>query len=236
MKSFVREVCHDFISLFYPRYCMACYEGLAKGEETICTRCMYELPRTHYHTEPANPLFRRLEGRLPLQYALSFLRFRQGGRVQRLLHNLKYYNHPEIGEMLGRVYGEELHRHYSQAFDLIIPIPLHPARLKKRGYNQSEEFARGLSKNLMVPMNPSIVERVIKTETQTRKSKLMRWQNVREVFEVKSTAAIAEKHILLADDVVTTGATIEACAQPLLQAGCASISVVSIAYSEQGKI
>lgn len=236
MKTFVKDLVVDFISLLYPKYCFACREGLIKGEETICSRCMIELPRTNYHFELKNALFKRLDGRIPLSFALAFFLFRKGGKVQQLLHALKYSNHPEIGEVLGEVYGEELKQaNYGEKFNIIIPVPLHASRKRKRGYNQSEEFAKGLSKSLKVPFSGDALERIIKTETQTRKTKLKRWQNVSEVFQLKDQDQIFNKHVLLVDDVITTGATIEACAQVLLDNGCSSISIASIAYAEEGK-
>jgi len=236
MKSFAKEIMVDFVSLFYPRYCFACNEGLAKGEETICSRCMLDLPRTHYHLEQDNALYRRLEGRIPLQFALAFFLFRKGGKIQRLLHSLKYNNHPEIGITLGEVYGEELHEaNFSQKFDIILPVPLHISRKRKRGYNQSEEFAKGLSHSMKLPTSGEALERIVKTETQTRKTKLKRWENVSEVFQVKRPDFISKRRILLVDDVITTGATIEACANALLNEGCSALSVASIAYAEEGK-
>ncbi len=236
MRTFAKDVLVDFISLLYPRYCFACSDGLVKGEETICSRCMIELPRTHYHAESENALFKRLNGRIPLSFALAFFLFRKGGKVQHLLHALKYSNHPEIGETLGEVYGEELQQaNYGEKFNVIVPVPLHISRKRKRGYNQSEEFAKGLSKSLKIPFSGDALERIIKTETQTRKTKLKRWQNVSEVFRLKEHDQIVNQHVLLVDDVITTGATIEACAQVLLENGCSAISIASIAYAEEGK-
>ena len=197
---------------------------------------MIELPRTHYHAESENALFKRLNGRIPLSFALAFFLFRKGGKVQHLLHALKYSNHPEIGETLGEVYGEELQQaNYGEKFNVIVPVPLHISRKRKRGYNQSEEFAKGLSKSLKIPFSGDALERIIKTETQTRKTKLKRWQNVSEVFRLKEHDQIVNQHVLLVDDVITTGATIEACAQVLLENGCSAISIASIAYAEEGK-
>jgi ComF family protein len=236
MKSFVKEIMTDFVSLFYPRYCFACNEGLAKGEETICSRCMLELPRTHYHLDRQNALYKRLEGRIPLQYAVALFIFRKGGKVQHLLHSLKYNNHPEIGRTLGEVYGDELRQaNFSQQFDIILPVPLHVSRIRKRGYNQSEEFAKGLSISMNVPTSGETLERIVKTETQTRKTKLKRWENVSEVFEVKKPDLVSKARILLVDDVITTGATIESCATILLKEGCSTVSVASIAYAAEGK-
>ncbi len=236
MKTVVKDLLVDFVSLLYPKYCFACNKGLVKGEETICTQCMIELPRTNYHFEPENALFKRLNGRIPLSFALAFFLFRKGGKVQHLLHTLKYSNHPEIGETLGEVYGEELQQaNYGEKFNIIVPVPLHASRKRKRGYNQSEEFAKGLSKSLRIPFSGDALERTVRTETQTRKTKLKRWQNVSEVFQLKDQEQILNKHVLLVDDVITTGATIEACAQVLLESGCSTISIASIAYAEEGK-
>jgi ComF family protein len=235
MKTFAKDVLVDFVSLLYPRYCFACKEGLVKGEETICSRCMLELPRTRYHLDRENALFKRLNGRIPLKFAFAFFLFRKGGKVQHLLHALKYDNRPEIGETIGQVYGEELHQaHYDQQFHVIVPVPLHAARKRTRGYNQSEEFAKGLSRSLNIPFSDALL-RTTQTETQTRKTKLRRWQNVSEVFRVKESDQVRKLDILLVDDVITTGATIEACAQQLLTEGCASISIASMAYAEDGK-
>lgn len=234
MKSFLRESLTDFISLFYPSYCFACNEGLAKGEEILCTKCRLDLPRTNYHCNQKNPLYNRLYGRLPVQFAAAYLLFRKGGKVQQLLHALKYMNHPEIGITLGRVYGRELFEYgYHEKIDGIVPVPLHESRQRKRGYNQSEEFAKGLAEILSKPVLGKAVQRVTRTDTQTRKTKLKRWYNVKEVFEVKDAEAISGRKILLVDDVITTGATIEACGQALLQAQCESISVASIAYAQE---
>jgi ComF family protein len=234
LTSTVSDLFTDFISLIYPRYCLACRDGLVKGEEIVCTRCILELPRTGYHLEQENPVYKRLFGRLPIKYGVAFLIFQKGGHVQQLLHEFKYNNHPEIGRVIGRVYGDELQKcGFSDEFDNILPIPLHPVKQRRRGYNQSEEFAKGLSESLKVPVLPDQVKRITVTETQTRKSKLRRWENVREVFSIDAKEAIHNKRILLVDDVITTGATLEACGQILLDAGCSQLSVAGMAYAHE---
>jgi ComF family protein len=206
--------------------------GLAKGEEVICTRCIHTLPRTTYHSFADNPLYKRIGGRIPLRFACAFLLFRKGGPVQELLHELKYNNRPDIGRILGRVYGRELlEAGLSPQLDLIVPIPLHAWKRKRRGFNQSEEFAVGLAEAMDIPVQPFVVQRLVNTETQTRKSRLKRWENVSDVFAVTDHAVLDGKHVLLVDDVITTGATIEACGTALLEAGCSALSAVSIAYS-----
>lgn len=154
--------------------------------------------------------------------------------MQELLHEFKYNNRPEVGQVLGRVYGNELvHAGYSSQFDLILPVPLHVWKKKRRGYNQSEEFAKGLAKSMNIPALTTCVDRLVNTETQTRKSKLKRWQNVSEVFFVSDNEFVNDKRVLLVDDVITTGATLEACGKAILDAGSASISVASIAYATE---
>jgi ComF family protein len=218
----------DFISLFYPNYCYGCKGALVKGEDTLCTRCLFDLPKTNYHKNSSNPLKERLAGRLNLDHALAFLKFRKEGIVQHLLHELKYNNRPEVGIRLGRQYGYELKQNNIDNFDLIVPVPLHESRKRKRGYNQSSKFAEGLSQSLGVLWDEHISLRKTSTATQTRKTKAERWNNVKDVFDVRGTTSIKNKHILLVDDVITTGATIEACGSHLLEQGC-TLSIACIA-------
>lgn len=222
----------DFLKLFYPPYCVACEGGLVKGEEWICTECLAQLPRTNYHFVQENPVFMRLAGRIPIVSASAFLFFTQGGLVQRILHALKYHNVPGLAEKLGRVYGGDLVQAKPQAkIDAILPIPLHASRKKKRGYNQSEEFAKGLSEVLRVPMNAQSVVRTRNTATQVRKNRLLRWENVEHAFTVTDKKQVEGKHILLVDDVITTGSTLEACGRELIYHGAASLSVAGIAFA-----
>lgn len=226
------EIFQDFLSLFFPCYCLGCQDALLKGEELVCTGCMLEMPQTNFHLDRENALFRRLSVRIPLRYGIALFKFTKNGRVQSVLHALKYKNHPEAGVALGKLYGEKLASGgLLHEFDLIIPIPLHRARRRKRGYNQSAKFAEGLSEKLGIPFSDTTVLRRTKTDTQTRKSKLNRWENVKEVFEVSDPAIVRNRRVLLVDDVVTTGATVEACGQVLLKAGCRELSVACIAVA-----
>jgi len=220
----------DFVSLLFPRPCLACGNSLVRGEEVICTNCILELPATDHHLEPDNPLRSRLSYRVPLKYGMACYRFSKNGRVQHLLHELKYKAHPEIGVTLGRVYADKmLTAGFMDVFEMIIPVPLHPSRQRKRGYNQSAKFAEGLSEGLGVPFSDHIMMRQLKTETQTRKSKLNRWENMHDVFRVNVPAEVDGKRILLVDDVITTGSTLEACAQVLIDAGSRELSIACIA-------
>ncbi len=191
---------------------------------------MLEMPQTGYHKDLSNALYRRLSYRIPLKYAMSIFKFSKSGRVQHLLHELKYKNQPEIGRMLGLFYGEQLiDVNLIEAFEIIIPIPLHQSRKRKRGYNQSAKFAEGLSEILRVPFSDELLLRETNTETQTRKTKLSRWENIKGTFKIVKPSEIKGRKILLVDDVITTGATLEACAEILLSSGCAELSIACIA-------
>lgn len=229
-KAFFPELVRDFVSLIFPSYCLACEASLVKGENMICSRCMLQMPQTNYHLDPDNPLRSRLSYRLPVRHAMAMFKFSKSGRVQAVLHALKYRNEPALGVMLGNVYGDRLlSGSMMNAFDLIIPVPLHASRKRKRGYNQSAKFAEGLSQKLEIEFSDDLVVRTVKTATQTRKTKLKRWQNVTDVFHVNDHEQIAGKNVLLVDDVVTTGATLEACGNHILKSECASLSVACIA-------
>jgi ComF family protein len=232
-KSIVRDIVTDFLALFFPKYCRGCDDVLVKGEDLICTKCLLELPRSNYHLEQENPFYNKFRGRLPVANVMTLFKFVKQSRVQHLLHALKYKNQPELGVSLGRMYGQDLaSANFREKFDLIVPIPLHNSRRRKRGYNQSEEFGKGLSEVLGIPCSDKFVMRVLKTETQTRRSRLSRWKNVKEVFEVVAPDQIQNKRILLVDDVVTTGATLEACGQVLVNAGCSELSIACIASTQ----
>jgi ComF family protein len=229
----LKEILLDFLYLFFPNYCRGCEESLVKGEKIICTRCMLDLPKSNYHREKENPFFQKFSGRLPVKFVMTLFKFVKSGKVQHLLHALKYKNQPEIGVQLGRVYGADLMtENYKDQFDFIIPVPLHPSKRRKRGYNQSEEFGKGLSEILEIPCTEKFLKRTKVTTTQTKKSKLNRWENVSEVFEVQEHEELKGKRVLLVDDVVTTGATLEACGEKLLKAGCGDVSIACIAATQ----
>ena len=223
---------HDFISLIYPNICAACGNSLWKHEKIICTFCDLHLPRTDFHLERDNPVSRIFWGRVLIESAGSLYYFNKGNRVQSLIHQLKYKGRKDIGIWLGEKYGSYLKN--SPFFDtvsLIVPVPLHKKKLMQRGYNQSEQFAIGLSRSMNIPLDVRALYRTRATETQTRKSRFRRWQNVEGLFAVNDPAKLSGHHILLVDDVITTGATIEACIQALKDIPGTVISVASIAVT-----
>jgi ComF family protein len=216
--------------MFFPELCTGCNESLLGTEEILCTNCLSGLPTTDYAKHPTNnPVFERLLGRVKIKQAFAYLYFSKEGMVQNMLHKLKYHNRKDVGVRLGLVLAEALKKsEHSFEYDVIIPVPLHETRLRRRGYNQSSCFAQGLSEGLNIPVDENIIERISITETQTRKSRIKRWENVKTVFHLKNEEAIRNKNILIVDDVMTTGATIESCAQVAVNVA-ANVSVGFIA-------
>ncbi|CAN5464479.1 ComF family protein [soil metagenome] len=223
---------NDFISLIFPQVCVSCSKSLYKYEQTICTYCIYHLPKTNFHLDNDNPIAKIFWGRINIHSAGAFYGFNKGGKVQHLIHQLKYKGRKEVGFTVGKLYGHELKK--SEQFntvDIVIPVPLHKKKIKKRGYNQSESFAEGLAVSMDATTDFNVLFRAQESETQTKKSRFNRWQNVESIFQLKDLSSLEGKHVLLVDDVVTTGATLEACAQTLQQIPGIKISVATIAYA-----
>ena len=223
----------DLIALFFPELCTACGRSLYRNERIICTNCIYHLPITNFHNDPDNKMARQLWGRFPFVQAIAFLYFRKGNRIQNLMHQLKYKKSPETGSRLGELYAYELKRSITyKPADLIIPVPLHPAKFRKRGYNQSECIAKGLSSILSIPVSTANLVRLENTETQTKKSRYARYENLINAFHILDTSEFINKHVMLIDDVMTTGATLEACSMLLQKIEGVEISICTIAYAE----
>lgn len=231
--SFIKQRGEDLIALAYPRLCAACNTALMRDEEIVCLACKYSLPQTNFHAIKNNLIEQVFWGRFPIQFASSFLFFDKLTKVQEIIHELKYNNQPEIGVELGKWYGKILKEaNVMSEIQAIIPVPLHYLRLKKRGYNQSEMFAKGLSEILEKPVLTNVLLKTRKTETQTKKSRFVRWHNVNEAFILQNANIIEGKHLLLVDDVLTTGATLESCAQTLLMAENVTLSIITIAFAK----
>ncbi len=213
---------------------MACNNSLYKGEEILCTFCLYHLPKTNYHDQKDNPVFRHFWGKVNISAASAFYYYDKGQKVQKLIHRLKYKGQKEIGIKIGELYGQELSKSpFFNDVNLIHAVPLHKSRLRSRGYNQSEYFVQGLSTAMKVTALNNLIVRNKKTETQTRKNRFSRWKNVNEVFSLTSTNDIEGKHILLVDDVITTGSTLAACAEALLKVKNTKVSIASMAYAHR---
>lgn len=222
---------NSFTDLLYPRICNACLKPLLMHEKIVCNPCLYRMPETNFHFKKGNPVEELFFGRVDLHSATAFYFFQERSRVQTMIHRLKYKGHPEIGRYIGAVCGEKLM--LSPVFntcDYIIPVPLHPEKKRIRGYNQAEHIAIGLSHAMKGELDVHSLYRRKHTESQTRKSRFERWQNTRQVFGLKSQEKFTDKHILLVDDVVTTGSTLEACAHAFDGVEDAKVSIVTLAF------
>lgn len=224
----------DFISLIYPRSCICCDNLLLKSEEFICNQCFINLPQSKFEAENESELDKLFYGRVPVQKAGAFLIFEKSGKVQKILHSIKYNGNKRLAFRVGQWYGEKLKEYNVFVMaDCIVPVPLHPKKQKQRGFNQSEEFAKGLSDSLHIPVVNDNLIRVEFTSTQTKKSKAERWENVKDKFELMYPERLENKTILLVDDVITTGATLDACYQALNSAKEIKLSVISLAYAKK---
>jgi ComF family protein len=225
---------NDFLSLIYPRHCEACGNHLFQHEHHLCNYCKLNLPESHYHREADSELSRVFAGRVPFTKVMSLYVFEKSGRVQKLLHAIKYQKQKELALFLGKLYAARLLKDGAgEGIDLIIPIPLHEKKLRQRGFNQSEWFARGLASGLEIEMNAGLMKRQKETGTQTRKRKFERWENVEGIFEIAEKEILKNRHVLVVDDVITTGATIEAAWQSLKEIEGLKISVASIAFAKK---
>jgi ComF family protein len=222
----------DFFNLLYPPLCAACKKVLVKQEKHICLNCLYNLPKTNFHLDINNPMEQLFWGRVVIKAAAAFYYFEKGSKCRKILHQVKYSGYKELALFLGTIYGRELSltARFS-CTDMLIPVPLHYSRQKKRGFNQSEWFAMGLAEGLQKNMCSDILVRFVGAETQTNKSRTERWENVENIFRVRDPEKIENKHIILVDDVVTTGATLESCAEVLLKNSGVSLSIVTLAYA-----
>jgi len=203
------------------------------NEQLICTDCRYSLPFTNFHLHPDNIVAQQFWGKIDLEGAYALFYFTKGGKVQNLMHQFKYKGVKEIGNLLGNIAGGQLvESGIFRSVDIIIPVPLHKKRMRQRGYNQSACFADGLAQKLNADAEIDNLVRIVATETQTHKSRFARFENMQEVFVVNYPERLINKHVLLVDDIVTTGSTLEACAVQLLKIEGLKLSIATIAYAE----
>jgi ComF family protein len=222
----------DLYSLLFPELCSGCGNSLMNNERAICSLCEYRLPKTNYHLQAGNALEKMFYGRVHIVSASAIYLFNKGGLIQNIIHNIKYKGQKNVGYIIGLSYGKILIENAALAdLDIILPVPLHSTRMRKRGYNQSEYFAKGLAKSMNVKMVNDILLRDTTASSQTNKSRFERWKNVEDAFLLKQANTLEGKHVLLVDDVVTTGSTIEGCANKLQEVKDVKVSVVAIAHT-----
>lgn len=223
---------HDFINLLFPRICYGCEDALTINEKILCTSCLHGLPIADHHLEPGNPVEKIFYGRFPVENATSLLLFEKKGVTQKLIHNLKYRGHEEIGKFLGSWLGAELKELPAwKEIEIVIPVPLHQQKLKKRGFNQVAQFGKEIAKALGVPYRDDVLLKISATQTQTLKRRFARWGSIEETLTLANEEAIAGAHVLLVDDLVTTGATLEACAHKILTVPGIKISMATMAVT-----
>ncbi len=230
--SYLYDLWDDFISLLFPRLCYACGDHLLRNENLICTGCHVAIPRTMYHIEPDNPVSRLFWGRCVIEKAAAFSLYNKGSRIRNLIHNMKYKGIGEIGFELGRIYGLSLKSSgFLSDIDIIIPVPLHPSKKRTRGFNQSEVISEGIAAASGLPVIADSLVRSSSSATQTKRSRYERWVNVEGIFRLTDPEAVSGRHILLVDDVITTGSTIESCINELIKVTGVRVSVVAMAFA-----
>jgi ComF family protein len=236
MIDFLRnlDLPHTLGALFFPHRCPGCGDALHGPKECVCPDCLSRFPETGFATQPDNPVERLFWGRLALEAATSLYYFTGDSALQGALHSLKYQGDRATGTLLGRLLGRSLaDAGRFDGIDALLPMPLHQRKLRLRGYNQAEVIARGVSDLTGVPVIHDALARRKHTDTQTRKSRLERWRNVSDAFHIANPGALQGRRLLLVDDVVTTGASLEACGSLLRTTGCRSLSLATVAFAER---
>ncbi|MBS1916312.1 MAG: ComF family protein [Bacteroidetes bacterium] len=227
-----KQIVHSLSHLFFPHTCAGCGSDLLNADQLLCLKCSNDLPLTHFDLYANNPIEKIFFGRCNIKNAMSLLYFTKDSSLQNLLHQLKYKGKKEIGFYFGKLMGNSiLYTQRFAAIDALIPVPLFASREKRRGYNQATVLCDGIAEILKTPVLKNVLVRTNATETQTHKTRIERWQNMEGRFELKNYDAVANKHFLLVDDVITTGATLEACAQEILSAEGTKVSIATLAYT-----
>lgn len=223
-----KEIRHSLLHLFFPHICAGCGSDLLNETSALCLKCIDALPETNFEWFPNNPVEKKFWGRLPLQGATAQYYFTGNSLMQQLMHQFKYRGNKELGLQLGRMMGQSIKRSGRFDADVLVPLPLYAARERKRGFNQSAVLCSGISESLGIPVLQNAVIRSQHTDTQTKKGRIERWQNMEGKFVPTDLNAVAGRHIMLVDDVVTTGATLEACGAELLKIPGVTVSVAAL--------
>ncbi|MDR2627982.1 MAG: ComF family protein [Dysgonamonadaceae bacterium] len=232
MLQIIKTLIDALLSIIYPDVCCICSKSLVEGEKHICLYCLYKLPQTNYHLRLSNPAEECFRGRFIYQRVSSFFRFEKEGNVQKLVHRIKYKDDEALGVRCGRLMADKMiDSGFFSGIDLIVPVPLHKKKMKKRGYNQSEAIARGVSERCGIPVNNDSLIKFKSNTTQTKKGRYERWLNAMDVFAVLHPETFSGKHVLLIDDVLTTGATLESCARQILTCEDVKISILTLSIS-----
>ena len=230
--NLLKSVFADTLHLFYPHVCIGCGSDLVNEKNLLCLKCNDDLPHTNFEQYAGNPIEKIFWGRLPITSAHSEFYFAKESLIQHLIHQLKYKNNKEVGIYLGKLMGRQiLNSNRFQQIDYLIPLPLYPDKEHKRGYNQATIICNGISSAMNIPVINNNVMRLRFTETQTRKHRTERWENVEGSFVIKNESTLKGKHVLLVDDVITTGATLESCGHAIMKTGDIKLSIATLAFA-----
>ena len=229
----IKEIKDSVLHLLFPHVCTGCGSDILSESSVLCMRCIDAMPETNFELHAGNPVEKLFWGRIQLNAGTAQFYFTKESLMQHLMHQFKYKGNKELGLQLGRLMGEQLLKSGNYNVDALIPLPLFPAKEKRRGYNQASLLCKGMSEVMNIPVLTNVVTRPEHTETQTKKGRIERWKNVEGKFVVADANAIQDKHLLLVDDVVTTGATLEACGMTLLNAGNVKLSIAALCVSNR---
>ena len=228
-----KEIKNSLLHLLFPHICDSCGSDIIDEASNLCMKCIAEMPQTNFHLHANNPIEKIFWGRLPIINATAQYYFVKESMMQHLMHQLKYKGNKELGRQLGRLMGYDLKKASRfNSIDLLVPLPLFPSKEKSRGYNQATILCEGIAEVMNVEISRDAIIRTQFTETQTRKGRLERWQNMEGKFHLMNPEKIRNKNILLVDDVITTGATLEACGHELLQASL-KLSIATLCYASR---
>ena len=229
----IKEIKDSVLHLLFPHVCTGCGSDILSESSVLCMRCIDAMPETNFELHAGNPVEKLFWGRIQLNAGTAQFYFTKESLMQHLMHQFKYKGNKELGLQLGRLMGEQLLKSGNYNVDALIPLPLFPAKEKRRGYNQASLLCKGMSEVMNIPVLDKLVTRPEHTETQTKKGRIERWKNVEGKFVVADANAIQDKRLLLVDDVVTTGATLEACGMTLLNAGNVKLSIAALCVSNR---
>ena len=228
----LQNIQEALLHLLFPQVCAACGSDALPRAQLLCLPCLEALPQTHFHLHHHNPIKKIFTGRLPLQHATAQYYFTKESGLQHLLHQMKYKGAKELCVYMGRLMGQQLvESSWIESIDALVPLPLFAKRQRQRGYNQASLLCDGMAEVLQKPVLNEVVIRRTATESQTRKNRVERWQNMEGRFSLADADKLKGKHLLLIDDVVTTGATLESCGRTLLKAESTQLSIATLCFS-----
>jgi ComF family protein len=229
----IREIKDSFLQLIFPHVCCGCGSDILSRESVLCMRCVEAMPETGFELHADNPVEKKFWGRISLEHATAQYYFTRESLMQRLMHQFKYKRNRDLGFQLGVLMGASIKQSRRFPVDALIPLPLFRVKEKKRGYNQATILCEGMAESLQVPVLKDAVIRSHHTDTQTKKGRIERWQNMEGKFVLLKPKTVRNKNVLLVDDVITTGATLEACGAELLKAENLKLSIAALCYASR---